>query len=67
MRGVDQQKDGDGRGLALRAGPLQPREQGGGPRDDPRHQAATRYNWPAYSQALIGAQHFHRPMRQLNE
>ena len=41
MRGVDQQEDGDGGGLPLRQEPLQPREQGGGTRDDPRHQAGT--------------------------
>jgi hypothetical protein len=38
VRGVDEQEDGDGGGLPLRAGPLQPREQGGGARDDTWHQ-----------------------------
>ncbi len=38
MRGVDEQEDGHGGGLPLRAGPLQPREQGGRARDDTRHQ-----------------------------
>ncbi len=38
VRGVDEQEDGYGGGLPLRAGPLQPREQGGRARDDTRHQ-----------------------------